>query len=72
MAILVVTNRNIRDSSATDEGLFGENVNVKGPSELRLAWAEFKNNRWQLELIGEPDEITAENRAQFTSLSGLY
>jgi len=60
MAILVVTNRNIRDSNATDVTLFGEGVNAKGPSELRLAWAEFKNGRWQLELIDEPDDITAD------------
>ncbi len=61
MAILIVTNRNIRNSNATDVTLFGEGVNAKGPSELRLAWAEFKNNDWELDLIGEPDEITADN-----------
>jgi len=60
MAILVVTNRNIRDKNATDVTLFGEGVNAKGPSELRLAWAEFKNQRWQLELIGEPGNMTAD------------
>ena len=58
MAILVVTNRNISDSSATDVSLFGESTNVKGPSEIRRAWAQFKNDDWELELIEEPTILT--------------
>ena len=54
MAILVVTNRNIQNSRADDESLFGEGVNVKGPSELRLAWAQHSGDDWRLELIPEP------------------
>jgi hypothetical protein len=62
MAILVVTNRNINDPSQTDEGLFGEQVNANGPSEIRLAWAEYRGGRWHLELIPEPDLLTEQNR----------
>ena len=58
MAILVVTNRNINDSSATDVSLFGEGTNAKGPSEIRLAWAQYKNGDWELELIEEPPVLT--------------
>lgn len=42
MAILVITNGKINDPSQTDEGLFGEQVNANGSSEIRLAWAEYK------------------------------
>lgn len=38
MKILIVTNRNI--TNRTVETLFGEDVNVKGAAELRLAGAE--------------------------------
>ncbi|MDJ0957949.1 MAG: alpha/beta hydrolase [Arenicellales bacterium] len=58
MAILVVTNRNINDSNATDVSLFGESTNAKGPSEIRLAWAQFNNGDWELELIEEPPVLT--------------
>ena len=57
MAILVVTNRNIVNPDATDVSLFGEGVNAKGPSELRLAWAEYTANDWKLELVPEPDDL---------------
>lgn len=61
MKILVVTNRNIRNSSATDEKLFGESVNDRGASELRLAWAENEGGSWKLELIPEPSTLRADN-----------
>jgi esterase/lipase superfamily enzyme len=62
MKLLVVTNRKIRHSSATDETLFGEEVNENGASELRLAWAQKgAGGRWELELILEPDQLTLEN-----------
>lgn len=62
MAILVVTNRNIVDDRHTDEGLFGERVNAKGPSEIRLAWAQPKRRTWSLELVPEPMELTEDSR----------
>ena len=50
MKFLIVTNRNLRNQNATDENLFGEKPNVRGPSELRLAWAEKLAGAWKLEL----------------------
>jgi len=62
MKLLVVTNRNIDDSSATDITLFGEQVNANGASELRFAWAEKgAGGRWRLELVEEPARLTSEN-----------
>ena len=62
MKILVVTNRKINNSSATDHTLFGEQVNDKGASELRLAWAEKgAGGKWNLVLIPEPSRLTPEN-----------
>lgn len=62
MKFLVVTNRNIRNSSATDETLFGEWVNDRGPSEFRLAWAQRNSRgRWRLDLIEEPPTLTMDN-----------
>lgn len=61
MAILVVTNRNINSANATDVTLFGEGVNQKGPSELRMAWAQYTGEDWALELIREPLSINPAN-----------
>ena len=62
MKMLIVTNRKINKASATDENLFGEEVNDKGASELRLAWAEKgPGGKWVLELIGEPRQLTEAN-----------
>ena len=62
MKLLIVTNRKIRNSSATDESLFGEEVNDKGASELRLAWAQkVAGGKWKLELIKEPANLTLDN-----------
>jgi esterase/lipase superfamily enzyme len=62
MKILVVTNRKINNSSATDITLFGERVNDKGASELRLAWAEKgAGGKWKLALIPEPSRLTLDN-----------
>lgn len=63
--MLVVTNRNIRNGllheSVGDQLIFGESINDKGPSEIRLAWAENVQDQWQIELIPEPDTLTANN-----------
>ena len=42
--MLIVTNRRLENEMATDEAMFGENPNIKGPDEVRLAWAEKKGN----------------------------
>lgn len=62
MKTLIITNRNINNSAAKDHTLFGERENVKGASELRLAWAERRsNNKWRLDLIEEPSTLTEDN-----------
>lgn len=62
MKILVVTNRNIKNGSATDLNLFGEAVNDKGASEIRLAWAEKVDDaNWELALIDEPGTLNPMN-----------
>ncbi len=61
MKFLIVTNRRIRDGQATDESLFGESVNARGASELRLAWAERVGDCWVLALIEEPNRLSTDN-----------
>lgn len=62
MKTLIITNRKVNNSNATDETLFGEQVNDKGASELRLAWAEKgPGGKWVLELIGEPNQLAEDN-----------
>lgn len=61
MKHLIVTNRRIQDKNSNNEDLFGEKVNLKGASELRLAWAEKVDGSWKLELIDEPSRLTEEN-----------
>lgn len=62
MKMLIVTNRKINNASATDETLFGEQVNDKGASELRLAWAEKgPGGKWVVQLVGEPNQLTQDN-----------
>jgi esterase/lipase superfamily enzyme len=62
MKLLIVSNRNINNESATDLSLFGEKVNRQGASEIRLAWAEKgAGGKWKLELIKEPRNLTGDN-----------
>ncbi|MCU7844083.1 MAG: alpha/beta hydrolase [Candidatus Thiodiazotropha sp. (ex Monitilora ramsayi)] len=73
--MLIVTNRNIVKSNfkdgVGDEGAFGDDVNSKGPNEVRLAYAEKKQGKWRVELVKEPSRITARNipsRKEFSIL----
>ncbi len=63
--MLIVTNRNIRKTHLNglvgDDQVFGESINDKGPSEIRLAWANRDQNGWLIDLIPEPDALTADN-----------
>lgn len=61
MKILVITNRNLMGTNRTDETLFGEDVNNKGASEFRLAWAEKNGKKWQVELVPESNNLNIEN-----------
>ncbi len=59
--MLVVTNRRLENETTTDESMFGENPNINGPAEVRLAWAEKQGKKWRLSLISEPADITSGN-----------
>lgn len=52
MAILIVTNRNLR-RNRTDEKTFGDGFNVKGPMELRLATAGKVAGKWRVDVVPE-------------------
>lgn len=60
--IIVISNREV-NPGATDESLFGEKTNAKGPDEIRLAEAEFDKSTggWRLNLLEEKN-LTPENR----------
>ena len=60
MKILVVTNRELKTDFA-DHRLFGEKVNDKGASEVRLAYAEKNGSKWELDLIKEPKRQNPNN-----------
>ena len=62
MKILIVTNRRLNGINRTDETLFGDEVNIRGASEIRLAWAERNRNRWRLQLVPEPRNMSEERR----------
>ncbi len=52
MAILIITNRNIRRYN--DHRAFGDDFNRKGPMELRLAHAnKKKNGKWRVDIVSE-------------------
>jgi hypothetical protein len=63
--MLIITNRNIIKSSFKNgignHKAFGDEVNSKGPNEIRLATANKINGEWQVELIKEPSVITKNN-----------
>lgn len=59
--MLVVTNRRLENEAATDESMFGENPNINGPAEVRLAWAEKQGKKWIISLIQEADQMQPDN-----------
>lgn len=56
--MLVVTNRCLKNANAKNESMFGENVNSKGPGEVRIAWAEKRADNWSFSLVSEPPEMS--------------
>ena len=56
MSIIIVTNRNLV-AGATDDALFGDEYNTKGPSELRIAKADYASGSWQVSLVEEPEPL---------------
>ncbi len=59
--MLVVTNRRLENEKADNESMFGENPNINGPAEVRLAWAEKQGKKWNLSLITEPPGVRSDN-----------
>ena len=63
--MLVATNRNINQgnfkNNIGNEKGFGEQVNAKGPNELRFARVEKKDDKWIVKLIKEPDNLSPDN-----------
>lgn len=63
--MLIITNRNIKKSNfkngVGDHEAFGDEVNAKGPNEVRLAHAEKVEGAWQVRLVKEPSRITDNN-----------
>ena len=74
--MLLATNRNLVESNFNngigDEHGFGENVNAKGPTELRFARVTRPASGWRLALVDEPGPLDPENppsRAEFEHLA---
>lgn len=63
--MLIITNRCIaastRKNNEGDDSMFGEQVNEKGPNELRLAYASKASSGWKLQLVPEPKVVDASN-----------
>jgi len=51
--VILITNRNV-NSGRTDLSLFGDDLNPIGTEDLNLATAEYKNKKWQLNLLTDP------------------
>jgi len=59
--MLVATNRRLVNENANNESMFGEHPNIKGPAEVRLAWAEKQGRKWILSLVTEPPEARSDS-----------
>jgi esterase/lipase superfamily enzyme len=63
--MLVISNRSLdaafEESGIGDHKAFGEQLNPKGPTEIRLATANLKSGKWKVELCKEPDDLHSDN-----------
>ncbi len=63
--MLIVTNRKINrgkfENGVGNHEAFGDEANLKGPNEVRLATANKTRGKWRVELIKEPAKITDTN-----------
>ena len=60
MTILVISNRKL-NSKHSDHRLFGDDVNVSGPSNIRLAHAQKNGSKWRVSLVSEPRGMKVDN-----------
>lgn len=54
--IVIVSNRSVNEN-ASDYEVFGEEVNSKGPNELRIATATRDGGQWRVDLLPESDNL---------------
>lgn len=63
--MLIVTNRIILEKNfkngVGNHKAFGDELNLKGPNEVRLAHAKKVKGKWQVRLVKEPAKIKANN-----------
>lgn len=63
--MLIITNRSINKSNFNngigDHNAFGDEVNSKGPNEVRLAHAKQVEGAWQVRMVKEPSKFTDNN-----------
>lgn len=63
--MLIITNRNINESKfkngVGNHEAFGDNVNAKGPNEVRLARGTKVDGEWKIELVTEPSPLSRNN-----------
>ena len=63
--MLIITNRNIQPENFVDgignEEAFGDEMNAKGPNELRFAYADKVADQWQVRLVAEDDSLAPDN-----------
>ena len=71
--MLIITNRKVNESNfkngVGDHNAFGDQINSKGPSEVRLAKAEKVDGKWLVRLIKEPPQLSGDNlpsKSEFT------
>lgn len=55
--IIVVTNRNLNEGSGDPLERFGPDFNDNGNDELRLAIAEHKNRKWQIDILEDKSVV---------------
>ena len=53
--IILISNRDVNPDK-TDSSLFGDNLNEKSEAELNIATAEYRNRKWKLDLLSNPEE----------------
>jgi esterase/lipase superfamily enzyme len=51
--VILITNRNVNPEQ-TDTSLFGDDLNTISEAELNIATAQYKNKRWELDLLSDP------------------
>ncbi|SDG84288.1 alpha/beta hydrolase [Nitrosomonas sp. Nm132] len=73
--MLVISNRNLKPEFAksgfSNENAFGEQLNSKGPNEIRLANAYKEGGQWKLELVQEPKTPRPDNLPSKTQFEAV-